>query len=58
MQENSEAKLSLEYFGDPEAMRLMMDSLEVEFLKKAEDCEDYRDLLLDLAQEAADRNVI
>ena len=56
--EDSDAKLNLENFNDAEASKLMMEALEAEFLKKAVESEEYRNLLLDLALEAAERNLI
>jgi hypothetical protein len=58
VREDSEAKLDLENFNDAEAAKAMIEALEAQFLKKADESEEHRDLLLGLAQEAAERNVI
>jgi hypothetical protein len=58
VQEDSEAKLNLENCNDAEASKAMIEALEAQFLKKADESEEHRDLLLGLAQEAAERNVI
>jgi hypothetical protein len=56
--EDSDAKLSFESFGNESESSKMLEELEVHVLANAAKNPEYRKIILELAQEAAEKNVI
>jgi hypothetical protein len=53
-----ECDLNAESFASQEATAKMQQAMDAALLAKASGCHDFRKLVIGLAQEAADRNII